>query len=184
VDLPPTSETGEDVEHAGQNPPRWGVPSPENQAPNKPTPAPTELDQLLAEARANPEAPFDPRFLKYVRPVPTSAHLSRDLTLPLAHRVTCYAFARQVEEDRGKNSDLVGLWAARNFKSKLNWCPCGHDLPCPDHPPMSEEFFQSQSIFLDYLHFCGLPCHGLGDLIDRLKRMEKQPKEEQHKPQP
>jgi hypothetical protein len=71
--------------------------------------------------------------------------------LSLLDRVNRYNLARNREAEYGKNPHKVGKWNAWNFKSKMQFCPCGHaTLPCPQHGWFPPEFFELSCDSADY----------------------------------
>jgi hypothetical protein len=68
----------------------------------------------------------------------------------LEHRVNTYTLARHHEALIGKDRTKVGRAAAFNFLSALRHCPCGKDLPCPDHGDFSRRFFEVSPDHADY----------------------------------
>ena len=76
----------------------------------------------------------------------------------LEERVAAYILARYLEARDGRNPQIVGKHAAWNFKSQLQYCPCGNALPCNDHGDFPDHFWTtdpSRSDFMDHMHAHG-----------------------------
>jgi len=69
----------------------------------------------------------------------------------LEHRVSQYTLDRHLEALHGKDPTKVGKHAARSFKSKMQWCPCGHQLPCPEHGDFPKHFWELSPDNAEYL---------------------------------
>ena len=69
----------------------------------------------------------------------------------LEDRVNTYTCERYWEALRGRDPNIVGKNAAWNFRSKLQYCPCGHDLPCPEHGDFTPRFFECSSNDIYYI---------------------------------
>jgi hypothetical protein len=68
----------------------------------------------------------------------------------LEHRVNQYTLDRYHEAIRGKDPTKVGRAAAFAFRSRMQWCPCGEKLPCPDHGTFPPRFFEVCSDSCEY----------------------------------
>ena len=148
-------------------PPTWEEPepSPENLCPSV-DPSPSAIgNQLSAISPSNApcgEHPIpDPKSQIQNPPsVPLCASPSVPSVSPPSHgpcgehledRVNAYTCERYWEALRGRDPNIVGKHAAWNFRSKLQYCPCGHDLPCPEHGDFTPRFFECSSNDIYYI---------------------------------
>ena len=99
-------------------------------------------DEYSARAEASIKAAFKP-----VEPAPTPAP---EPPKTLLERVDEYNLARHKEIKAGKDRRYVSRNAAWNFKSKMKWCPCGEDLPCPNHGDFPALFWEWEPTCADY----------------------------------
>jgi hypothetical protein len=101
--------------------------------------------------------------------------------LTLEERVNQYTVERYLEHRYGTSTEKVGKWRAQHFKTKMHWCPCGQNGPCPEHGDFNEYFWEASPVSSEYissLRRCGLPYTNPFHLIHEQEAKEKAAREE------
>jgi hypothetical protein len=104
--------------------------------------------------------------------------------LTLEERVNQYTVERYLEHRHGTCTEKVGKWKAQHFKTKLHWCPCGQDVPCPEHGEFNEYFWETSPVSAEYmssLRTRGLPYTNPFQLLREQEAKEKAEKAEKEK---
>jgi hypothetical protein len=118
----------------------------------------------------NPPAPETPSPEKSPRPPKTQPPLTQE------KRVNQNTVQRYLEHRHGTSTEKVGKWRAQHFKTKMHWCPCGQDVPCPEHGEFTEYFWEASPVSSEYissLRTRGLPYTNPFQLIREQEAEEK-----------